>query len=136
MAGTDFDDLSSAIGACGGRDAIKDAQPIGATVNNQAATFTLVYCADTDQQAQEEAEAGFMSYVRAQIASTGPVLEARKSGRSPEEIAADRPPLSLAQVYAGLAFYHSNKQEIDADIAAEEEAYDEGVRSSGLPLRP
>jgi uncharacterized protein (DUF433 family) len=57
-------------------------------------------------------------------------------GLSPEEIAADHPPLSLAQIYAGLAFYHANKQEIDADIAAEEQAYDEGVRSSGSALRP
>ena len=57
-------------------------------------------------------------------------------GLSPEEIAADRPPLSLAQVYAALAFYHANKPEIDADIATEEQAYEEGVRSSGLPLRP
>jgi len=56
-------------------------------------------------------------------------------GLTPEEIAADRPPLSLAQIYAGLAFYHANKQEIDSYIAAEERAYDEGVRSSGLPLR-
>ena len=46
-----------------------------------------------------------------------------------------RDPLSLAQIYAALAFYHANKQEIDADIAAEERAYDEGVRSSGLPVR-
>jgi uncharacterized protein (DUF433 family) len=57
-------------------------------------------------------------------------------GLSPEEIAADRPPLSLAQIYGGLAFYHANKQEIDADIAAEDQAYEEGVRSSQLPLRP
>ena len=57
-------------------------------------------------------------------------------GLTPEEIAADRPPLSLAQIYAALAFYHANKREIDADITAEEQAYDEGVRSSGLPLRP
>jgi len=57
-------------------------------------------------------------------------------GLTPEEIAAERPSLTLAQVYAGLAFYHANKQEIDADIAVEEQAYDEGVRSSGLPLRP
>lgn len=57
-------------------------------------------------------------------------------GLSPEEIAADRPPLSLAQIYAALAFYHANKREIDADIAAEEQAYEEGVRSSGSPLRP
>jgi uncharacterized protein (DUF433 family) len=57
-------------------------------------------------------------------------------GLTPEEIAADRPPLSLAQTHAAIPFYHANKQEIDADIAAEEQAYDEGVRSSGLPLRP
>ncbi len=57
-------------------------------------------------------------------------------GLTPEEIAADRPPLSLAQIYAALAFYHANKQEIDADIIAEDRAYDEGVRSSHLPLRP
>jgi hypothetical protein len=35
-----------------------------------------------------------------------------------------------------LAFYHADRQEIDADTAAEEQAYEEGVRSSGLPLRP
>ncbi len=56
-------------------------------------------------------------------------------GLTPEEIAADRPPLSLAQIYAALAFYHANKREIDADIAAEAQAYDEGLLSSGLPLR-
>lgn len=71
------------------RDAIATATPIGAFVNNKAATFTLVHCADTDEQAQEEAETGFMGYVQAQIASTAPVLEARKSGRTPEEIAED-----------------------------------------------
>jgi uncharacterized protein (DUF433 family) len=57
-------------------------------------------------------------------------------GLSPEEIAADRPPLTLAQIYAALAFYHANKQEIDADIAAEEQAYEEGVRSSGRAGHP
>ncbi|NDJ09656.1 MAG: DUF433 domain-containing protein [Acidobacteriia bacterium] len=57
-------------------------------------------------------------------------------GLSPEEIAADRPPLSLAQIYAGLAFYHANKQEIDADIAAEERAYEAGIRTSQLRIRP
>jgi uncharacterized protein (DUF433 family) len=56
-------------------------------------------------------------------------------GLSPEEIVADRPHLSLAQVYAALAFYHANRQEVDAEIAAEEQAYEEGVRSSGLPVR-
>jgi uncharacterized protein (DUF433 family) len=56
-------------------------------------------------------------------------------GLSPAEIVAERPSLTLAQVYAALAFYYSNRGEIDDDIAAEEAAYDEGVRSSGLPVR-
>ncbi len=43
-------------------------------------------------------------------------------GLSADEIAADRPPFSLAQIYAALAFYHANKQEIDSNIAAEEKA--------------
>lgn len=74
------------------------------------------------------------------IAKTGicvrTVATESNRGLTPEEIAADRPPLSLAQVYAALAFYHANKQEIDADIAAEEQAYEEGIRSSRLPPRP
>jgi hypothetical protein len=52
----------------------------------------------------------------------------------PGRIAADRPALSLAQIYAALAYYHANKADIDADIAAEEQAYDRGV-SAQLPLR-
>jgi len=74
------------------------------------------------------------------IAGTGTCVRTiaieNNQGLSPEEIAAERAPLALAQVYAALAFYHANKQEIDADIAAEERAYDEGVRSSRLPLHP
>jgi uncharacterized protein (DUF433 family) len=57
-------------------------------------------------------------------------------GLLPEEIAAERQHLSLAQIHAGLAFYFLNKREIDADIAAEDQAYEDGVRSSGFPLRP
>ena len=55
------------------------------------------------------------------------------SGLSPEEIAADRPVLSLAQVFAALAYYHANKTEIDADIDAEARAYEDGSRSSASP---
>lgn len=74
------------------------------------------------------------------IAGTGTcvrtVAVANNQGLSPEEIVADRPHLALAQVYAALAYYYANKLEIDADIAAEEQTYDEGVHSSRLPLRP
>ena len=49
------------------------------------------------------------------------------SGLSAEEIVADRPALSLAQVFAALAYYHANKTEIDADIDAEARAYEDGA---------
>ncbi len=42
------------------------------------------------------------------------------SGLSPEKIADEIPHLSIAQVYAALAYYHANREEIDADIDAEE----------------
>ena len=73
------------------------------------------------------------------IAGTGvsvrTIAVENNQGLSPEEIAVDRPPLSLAQIHAALAFYHANKQEIDADIAAEARAYEEAVRASPLPPR-
>jgi uncharacterized protein (DUF433 family) len=40
-------------------------------------------------------------------------------GLSPEEIVREIPHLTLAQVYAALAYYHANRDEIEADIAAE-----------------
>src|SRR5438105_8240562 len=58
---------------------------------------------------------------RPRIAGTG-VTVARivswyKLGLSPEEIADEIGHLTLAQVYAALAYYHSNRNEIEADIA-------------------
>ena len=43
-----------------------------------------------------------------------------KLGLSPEEIADQLPHLTLAQVYAALAYYHANQEEIQTDIANEE----------------
>ncbi len=74
------------------------------------------------------------------IAGTGTCVRtiaiASNKGFSPEEIAADRSHLTLAQIHAALAFYHANKNEIDADIEANERAYDEGARNSGRPIVP
>jgi uncharacterized protein (DUF433 family) len=42
-----------------------------------------------------------------------------KQGYGPEEIADQYPHLRLAQVYAALAYYHANTEEIEADLAAE-----------------
>jgi hypothetical protein len=43
-----------------------------------------------------------------------------KMGLAPEEIALEYPHLTLAQVHAALAYYHANREEIEADIAQEE----------------
>src|SRR5438067_1630285 len=42
-----------------------------------------------------------------------------RTGMAPEEIAATYPGLSLAEVYAALAYYHGHRAEIDADIEAD-----------------
>ena len=57
---------------------------------------------------------------RPRIAGTG-VTVARvvswyKLGLSPEEIADEIGHLTLAQVYAALAYYHSNRNQIETDI--------------------
>ena len=55
------------------------------------------------------------------------------SGMTAEEIIADRPPLTLPQVYAALAYYHANKDAIDEDIAADVRAFEEGARAAARP---
>lgn len=42
-----------------------------------------------------------------------------KLGLSPEEIAGNFGRLSLAQVHAALAYYHSNREEIEAYLRTE-----------------
>jgi len=43
-------------------------------------------------------------------------------GMTPEEIALEYPHLTLAQVHAALAYYHANRDEIEADAKQEEAA--------------
>ena len=43
-----------------------------------------------------------------------------RMGMTPEEIVATYPSLSLPSVFAALAYYHSHRDEIDADIQADE----------------
>ena len=43
-------------------------------------------------------------------------------GMAPEDIALEYPHLTLAQVHAALAYYHANREEIEADISREEQA--------------
>ena len=61
---------------------------------------------------------------RPRIAETGVTLRRivgwYKLGRSPEEIVDCFGHLSLAQVFAALTYYQTNREEIEADIAAED----------------
>ena len=63
---------------------------------------------------------------RPKVAGTGVTVMRiagwHNQGFIPEEIAAKFGHLLLAQVHAALAYYHANKDEIDADIEAEERA--------------
>lgn len=57
-----------------------------------------------------------------------------KMGQSPEEIAADYPHLTVAQVYAALTYYHANQAEVEAELAADREE-DERVEAEWLRTR-
>lgn len=48
-----------------------------------------------------------------------------KQGQSAEEITQTYPHLSLTQVYAALTCYHANRDEIDAELMADDSKYDE-----------
>jgi uncharacterized protein (DUF433 family) len=56
--------------------------------------------------------------------SVGRIATLHQHGYSVDEIAADKDYLSLAQVYAALAYYFANQRQIDADLAAEAAEYD------------
>src|SRR5437588_3780264 len=59
-----------------------------------------------------------------------------KQGLTPEEIADSFGHLSLAQVYAALAYYHANRDEIETDLVEEEDLYDRLVREREGSKRP
>ena len=69
---------------------------------------------------------------RPRIAGTGVTVERiagwHNLGLIPEEIAAKVEHLSLAQIHAALAYYYSNREEIDKSIAEEDAAAEELMR--------
>jgi uncharacterized protein (DUF433 family) len=74
---------------------------------------------------------------RARISGTGVtvrrIVEWYKVGLSPEEIAHEIGHITLAQVFAALAYYHANREEIEADLANEKnvaERFEAGHRGS------
>jgi uncharacterized protein (DUF433 family) len=46
-----------------------------------------------------------------------------EQGQSADEIVADFPQLSLAEVYAALAYYHDHREQIDQDIREDDEFF-------------
>ena len=63
--------------------------------------------------------------------SVSAIAACYKQGFLAEEIVQQFERLSIAQVYAALAFYHTNQMEIDADLEAEKSLY---ASLSGEPL--
>lgn len=53
-------------------------------------------------------------------------------GLTPEQISDEIEHISIAQVYAALAYYHSNREEIEAAIAADEAEADRLEREAQL----
>jgi uncharacterized protein (DUF433 family) len=59
-------------------------------------------------------------------------VERTHQGLTPEEIQAAHSHLSLAQVYAALAYYYDHKEQIDADIERANRLYEE-MRAQAPP---
>lgn len=70
------------------------------------------------------------------IADTGVTVQRivvwHKLGLLPEEIAERIGHLSLAQVYAALAYYHANREAVESEIVAEDAEYDRLARERYL----
>lgn len=47
-----------------------------------------------------------------------------RQGQTAEDIAQTYPHLSFGQIYAALAYYHANREEIEAELAAADAEYD------------
>ena len=48
-----------------------------------------------------------------------------RMGRTPAEIVAEHPTITLAQVHAALAYYYDHRGEIEAEIAEEDRMFEE-----------
>ena len=72
---------------------------------------------------------------RPHIAGTGVSVQRivgwYKMGQTPEEIADEYEQLSLAQVYAALAYYHANRAEIETYLTHEAAEYDRLASAHG-----
>jgi uncharacterized protein (DUF433 family) len=58
-----------------------------------------------------------------------------RQGMSPEEIVAEFPHLTLADIYAALAHYHDHREAINAEIASDRAWYEEQKATQTSRLR-
>ncbi len=74
------------------------------------------------------------------IAETGVTVQRivvwYKLGLMPEEIAGRIGHLSLAQIYAALAYYHANREAVESEMAAEDAEYEKLAREHYLTQHP
>jgi len=47
------------------------------------------------------------------------IVTCYQRGETPEEISGEYPYINLAQIYAALAYYHANRDEVDRELHAE-----------------
>jgi len=91
----------------------------------------------TSQNQDSPATVGTLSVIREHILSTPDacggkpriagsriqvkhvVVMHERQGMTPEQIVSEYPHLTLAGIYAALAYYHDHKEEVNADIQAE-----------------
>lgn len=45
-------------------------------------------------------------------------------GKTAQSIVQECPYLTLAQIYAALAYYHANREEVDSELAEQEQEYE------------
>jgi uncharacterized protein (DUF433 family) len=57
-----------------------------------------------------------------------------RQGKSPDEIVVEHPGLTLADVYAALAYYYDHREEIDGDIRADAQ-FVAGLQAQGALSR-
>jgi uncharacterized protein (DUF433 family) len=55
-----------------------------------------------------------------------------RQGKGPDEIVAEHPGVTLADVHAALTYYYDHRQQIDVDIQADE-AFAAGPRTASSP---
>jgi uncharacterized protein (DUF433 family) len=58
-----------------------------------------------------------------------------RQGMSPEKIVSEFPHLTLADVYAALAYYHDHREAMNAEIAADRAWYEEQRAKHSSPLQ-